>query len=245
MKPLIRVGIVFFLTLLTVSALQSNKNLHGNQADLQVLWPGGNWSFSAQPYTGLGYESRPALVVSVATERKSLSIAKVRVANHSSKTIAALKLGWYLSRTSDPNPVLQFGQTPSIPIHNGLPDGETSVLKLPVVVSFSKLHKPLSKEGRLEGQFRITVAVTEIEYEDGSVWAANNSDRPSIITAAYRPSAASTQCPGQMCEGVGGHITTCITEGVPSNLFCTLCPTFCCTSVCGYMPACDCGGGNS
>lgn len=240
MKPLIRVGIVFLLTLLTVPAVTSNKSLDGNEAG----WPVGNWSFSAQPYTGLGYESRPAMVVSVATEKKSLTIAAVRVANHSSKTIATVKLGWYLSKRSDPNPVLQFGQTPSIPIHNGLPVGETYVLKQPVV-SFGKLHKPLSKEGRLEGHFRLAVAVTEIQYEDGSLWAADNSDRPSIIKATYRPSTASMQCPGQMCAGVGGHITTCETEGVPSNLFCTLCPTFCCTSVCGYMPACDCGGGDS
>ena len=244
MKPLIRVGIVLLLTLLTVSAFVSHKGLDGSKAGLQTPWPAGNWSFSAQPYVGLGYESRPALVVSVATEKESLSIAKVRVANRSSKIITALRLGWYLSKTYDPNPVLQSGQTVSIPIHKGIPVGETYVLKRPVV-SFSELHKPLSKGGRLEGHFRLVVAVTEIQYEDGSMWAANDSDRPSMIKAAYRPGSEGMQCPGEMCANLGGGLYTCTNEGVPSNLFCTLCPTFCCTSVCGYMPACDCGGGDT
>ncbi len=84
--------------------------------------------------------------------------------------MAAVKLGWYLSLKQDRNQILKQGATPLVSISGGLKAKDKTVIEFPVV-SFAAVSKPLLKNGTLAGDFEIYVAVTEVVYENGSVWS--------------------------------------------------------------------------
>ena len=146
------------------------------QVDTASQLPSGNWTFSAQPYVGPGYDSRPVVVISVSTDlKKGLTVADVGLKNTSSKPVAGVKLSWFLSTEQDPDSVLLSGETPLVAISGGIPAGKRRLLTFPVT-SFAKIHRPLLHGMTLSGDFRMEVAVSEILYEDGSTAAIKNSD---------------------------------------------------------------------
>lgn len=91
--------------------------------------------------------------------------------NNSGKTVSAVKLEWYLTTEQDRSAVLQQGQTPFIAPSGTLPPGKYRELKFPIV-SFANIYRPLLKNNVLAGDYRIEIAVAEIQYEDGSTWTA-------------------------------------------------------------------------
>jgi hypothetical protein len=147
------------------------------EAQTQSQLPPGKWTYSASPYTGPGYDASPVVVTSVGTDgAPSLSTRIVRVENRSSRPVAAIKLKWTLTTIQKPDFILQKGETERLTSPDGFPAGKTRVLKH-VVASFSELSKPLLKQGKLEGNYLLTVAVAEIFFADGSTWREGRTDK--------------------------------------------------------------------
>lgn len=159
------------------------------QVDGKTDLPPGDWSFSAHPYFGLGYDSRPVVVTSVTSDAsKGLSITKVKIRNMSVLSVSAVKLGWILFDNKDREGanVLQQEQTPLITPSGGLAPNQSLDLDYPVV-SFAKICKSMLNRGRLYGAFRIEVLVTEITYADGSNWIGQYAlEKKPLQTVAFR-----------------------------------------------------------
>lgn len=173
------------------------------QVDGKTDLPPGDWSFSAHPYFGLGYDSRPVVVTSVTSDAsKGLSITKVKIRNMSVLSVSAVKLGWILFDNKDREGanVLQQEQTPLITPSGGLAPNQSLDLDYPVV-SFAKICKSMLNRGRLYGAFRIEVLVTEITYADGSNWIGQYAlEKKPLQTVAFRRNTLLQACPMQMCE---------------------------------------------
>lgn len=157
---------LIILTLLASTSWQSKAN-----AGTEL--PKGDWTLSILPYLRQGYAERPLVVYSV--ESKLGTVTNVGVENRSSKTATALKFSWHLSRKQSPDTILQSGQTPLLGL-SGIPAGEVKTYNFPVI-SIGKVSKSLLKNGTLNGNFLIDVAVSEVRYEDGSAWIADNVSR--------------------------------------------------------------------
>jgi hypothetical protein len=233
---------VLVFTLLALGALllpaTANKGSGPSWANTKSQLPKGNWTFSAHPYLGPGYDSRPAVVYSV-TADTTATITRVVVWNRSSKPITAVKLSWYLSTEQAPESILQQGQTPLIELPSALLENHARKLDFPVV-SLTKICKPLLKGGVLNGDFRIEVAVSEVRYEDGSTWVAQASKRaePSFVKVANRrvsqTSESEAPCPYQKCqlyEKNGEFYYKCDASSYPE--YCTNNVIECTDRICG------------
>lgn len=170
------------LTILTlVAALLgiSGSGKGQSKGNVSDELPGGNWTLSTHPYMGPGYNSRPVMVTAVVSNLKGTA-TRVMLENNSSKTVSAVKLEWHLMEEQDRSTVLQQGQTPFVTPSGTLPPGKSRELKFPIV-SFAKIHQPLMKNNVLAGDYRIEIAVAEIQYEDGSTWTASKGKSNSVI----------------------------------------------------------------
>lgn len=158
--------------------------------------PPGKWTFAAGPYFGSDYESIPVDVSSVTSDfRKGLTVTSVVLQNRDARNVVAVKLHWYLKDKDQKGRVLLEGDSPLIGV--AVPAGESQILNYPVV-SFAKVHKPLLKGTELSGNFRIEVAVSEVQYEDSSVWLKGKSNWSSYQKAAHRISPL-VKCQSQGC----------------------------------------------
>lgn len=245
----------------TLTAKQASTN---TQVQDSTNLSSGKWTFTAGPYFGTGYNSRPAMVSSVMTHIQRGTITKVQVVNNSSLPISAVKFTWMVTDDPAHQRVLLSGTTQLIPITKQIRPGGYSSINFPVVSFLDLAPKLLRKEtGKLEGNFRISVAVTEISFSDGSSWesmiseVANSNEKevtvqqvafqklPKIakfsVTPFVVPAGSPQACAKQQCSLIEGPPSTytCIASGL--NEFCTNCSTFCCNSICGGPPpGCSC-----
>lgn len=246
-------GITLLLAATLLMSVRSD-NFAWSKASTQKEFPPGRWGFSAHPYMGEGYESRPVVVTSVKTELKDLSVTAVRIRNISSKSVAAVKFGWYLFNESNSRFVLQEGESPVISMEGGLAVGEGRILQLSIV-SFGQVSKPLIQGGRLEGDYRLEIAVTEILFEDLSTWTVGQkvavqkqASNTLIVKVSFRvgtvpltvtPLKAAPNCPKQSCKYVEGPPDGYRCEGSGHDEYCTNCVTSCCSTLCSDpSPAC-------
>ena len=180
MKKMARMPMLGGMFLLGLSLLFLNPRQTDGQVDDSQL-PTGNWSFSAHPYFGPGYDTRPVVVITVtATSTSGLVVNEVGLKNLSSKVVAAVKLRWYLSEERTPDTILLQGQTPLIALSESLPVGKRYLLKFPVL-SFAKIHKPLLTSGSLNGDFNVQIEVSEVLYEDGTTSLLQRYDRLVLL----------------------------------------------------------------
>lgn len=169
-KTLFPVLVTFVLVTVAV-AFGAN---HTFQDQTKSVFPPGNWNFSAHPFMGEGYKTRPVMVTSVRSEAATLTVDAVGVRNNSSKPVIAIKFGWLLTYDNERDKILRRGETPLIPMSHVLKAGEGRFLKS-AIVSFADLQKSLVKKGRLEGNYRLEVVVTELLFEDRSTWRGDKS----------------------------------------------------------------------
>jgi hypothetical protein len=98
---------------------------------------------------------------------RDVMITNVEVLNHSTLTVATVKLSWILSTEQRKDNILLKGQTPPIQFSQPLPPGESRAIAFPVV-SFDDCKKVLRDDA--PDDYLIQVLVSEITYEDGSTW---------------------------------------------------------------------------
>ncbi|GEM_PF-1760674 len=248
MKKTLCIVVLLFMTTISMGALVNDR------LENTLPLPDGKWGFSAHPYLGEGYESRPVVVTSVKTEKNNLSVTAVKVRNISSKSVTAVRLAWILFTEGKRDLLLLEGETPIIAINKGLATDKAEVLQFPVV-SFAEISKSLPKEKQLEGDYRLEVFVKEILFEDRSSWQVgqkvavrNQLSNVSVVKASFpkkmeplvvTPLSTALQCPMQACKYVTGipSYYTCDTSA--NNEYCTNCVSTCCNTICSDpSPAC-------
>lgn len=215
----------------------------------------GDWSFSAHPFLGEGYESRPVIVSATRTVAKSLTITEVRIRNISSKSVSAVKLGWFIVSRNNPSVILTDGVSPLIPIESSLAVGDTTLLKLPLM-SFSEIGPQLAKKAPLLGPYDAFVFVKEILFDDRSTWTVGEkvilrspvsnisyikaafAQRPAVLTVV--PLAKPLICPKQQCDFVSDPNPGYTCKGSTNEEYCTNCITSCCSTICSD-PTPSCG----
>lgn len=165
--------------------------------------PKGKWTFKAAPYSGEDWKSIPVDVHSVTSNMKLGGLVeKVELRNRSDKAVTSVKLKWLL--TADKRSSLADGETRWLT--TSIPPGKT--IELPhQVVEFSKIVRPFSKDGRLTGNFRIEVVVSEIEFEDGVTWKIGDPGIEPVSTLDDGGACANQGC---LWSELGSYI--CNTE---------------------------------
>lgn len=133
--------------------------------------PPGNWSLAYGPTQTRG---KIVDLFSVSSDAaKGLAVTEVSLENRSDQDIAAVKIGWTLYERSNRSKTLLSGETPQF-LAVALAPGEKRVVNYPVV-SFARIHGPLVRAGKLEGDFRIELWVTEVQFDSDNPDAQNSS----------------------------------------------------------------------
>jgi hypothetical protein len=169
MKRLVSLVVIILPIILVVGWL-TNEATSVAQKNAIQSFPAGDWKFSAHPYMGEGFKTRPVVVTSVGSEATTLSVTKVRVKNISSKRVLAVKLGWSLYDERNKDKILGQGESPLITMDRDFPSDSDQILKT-VVVSFMDIDRPLIRNGRLDGDYRLDVGVTQVLFDDRTTWS--------------------------------------------------------------------------
>lgn len=147
-----------------------------NDEDLKMKGekPRGKWAFGTVFDVSQALsESIPVAVVgiqSLSGGGKHLGVTKIKrikVTNRSPKVVNSVQLRWTLAPLNDPEKVLSEGTTPFANIWveaNSLKEVEIPTL-YPAL-----LLKSLAKDGKLDGEFQLTIGVQEARFADGSFW---------------------------------------------------------------------------
>jgi len=197
MKLLLMLTTILMVTSATALTQQSSHS----QNDL----PEGNWILSCGPS-----RTRGAVVGSNASN--GIKVTDVWLENRSSQDVAAVKIGWKLYERSNPSRILLSGETPQF-LGVILAAGEKRVATFPIV-SFAKIHGPLLRNGRLEGNYKIELWVTEVLFDGGNAgrpqspsfashktsWKGDKTDK--VTKVASKPAPATDDdlgCPNQEC----------------------------------------------
>ncbi len=172
--------------------------------------PKGDWVLACGPS-----RSRGALVdlyMVGSDSSKGVKVTDVWLENRSVQDVEAVKIGWKLYERSKPQVILLSGETPQF-LGVALAAGEKRVVTFPVV-SFAKIHRPLLRGGKVNGNYRIELWVSDVQFDNGNLatkspayfnvqkaaWTANSSLK--FIAVASEPAAKDDDefgCPNQEC----------------------------------------------
>lgn len=138
----------------------------------------------------------------LANEENNKGLVEVIIKNRTSKNISSLKIRYFLTTSEDRKVILYQGSTleiiskrtkekPTLPANQrrifDVKDGK-----------FSKLLKPLVKNGELNGNFVITLQISGVVFEDGSVWKEEEAVRYKHKPVMRAPPPQSN-CPFELC----------------------------------------------
>jgi hypothetical protein len=220
------------LALVLFSSLVASNGLSQSAKDQM---PKGHWTLGTHAYMGPDQDSLPVFVYSVTSQLDGATITEVGFENRSSKVVAAVKLGWYLTTELDRDTILQQGQTPLLGFRGGFAADTKRALRFPVV-SFAKVYKPLLRGGVLKGNYRIEVVADEVRYDDGSSWTRTEKRQTSLATLKFVKTAnryahapAQAGCAKQQCQNMGGYYRC---TGSPAAEYCTNKNTSCTNTIC-------------
>jgi len=147
---------------ITAFSQQDNKRT-------EAKFPQGDWSLTHPVISQLGIADGPARIISITGDAaKGLTLTKVGLQNNSAKMISAVKFRWFLFKQDAAKKILKNGETPLIGLED-LPAGSEQVVEYPIV-TFASIYHPFVKDNKLTGKFVIEIAVSEIQYADGSSW---------------------------------------------------------------------------
>ena len=202
MKLQLMLTIILMITSSPALAQQSSRS----QNDL----PEGNWILSCGPSRTRGSVVDLYMVGSDASN--GIKVTDVWLENRSSQDVAAVKIGWKLYERSNPSRILMSGETPQF-LGVILAAGEKRVATFPVV-SFAKIYGPLLRNGRIEGNYKIELWVTEVLFDGSNAGLAQSTSFPvhktswkdaktdKVTKVASRPAPETDDdfgCPNQEC----------------------------------------------
>jgi hypothetical protein len=120
-----------------------------------------------------GSDSLPIEVVNVSGGKlgptEKFKILVTRLSNRLPKAVTAVKFNWYLFTIKDLDKVVETEQTSLVDV--SLAPHEKRDLNI-FIVNVEDI--PILGDMNLDEQFQLEVAVTEIHYEDGTVWEAKD-----------------------------------------------------------------------
>lgn len=163
-----RIKLVSFLVLLLfgMTLLISPDSYAQNKVKVRVELPEGKWTFSARP---IEQSQSNVEVYSVTSEAdKGLAITKIGVWNRSDKPVGSLKIGWRLLTLGEQPGVLANDETPFLVV--AIAPGEWRVIEYPLG-TFVNMSRSMLREGKLSGDFRLEVSVTQVVFSDTDSYA--------------------------------------------------------------------------
>lgn len=192
--------------------------------------PSGDWVAQADFDIFQSNDSMPVVLAGIRTYtgkgawRKQLMIESVTLKNQSQKSIDAVKLGWIILSEQDRNSgrnrevALLEGYTKPLKLESST--GQFKKLKS-VLIDFVKQAKPLVRNGTLNGKFYIRIRVSEVYFNDGSIWKEPHyvAVRRAHSRARSRSVAAQIHCPNQRCGPLDDNLQRqCEPDFVPGFL---------------------------
>lgn len=200
--------LITILTALAMVPFASSRTSIQSQSQSKTTdtLPPGKWMLAGGTTRKRG--SKVDLYKVLTEADKGLTTTEVWLENRTNRGVVAVKIGWRLYERSNPEAGLLNGETPKF-IGVPLSPGERRVVTYPVV-SFVKIYQPLLRNGRLEGNYRIELFVTEVLYDDGtldgaSTWnlrlTVNAKDSETLIAKVSSKAAEPPEegCPNQEC----------------------------------------------
>lgn len=173
------------LVLLSVSMVLMSLSIVGNyryvngKDKTEVKLLKGEWSFATHPYVGPGFKLRP-VIVNATTFNPIEGIKKVVLTNNTEKPITSVKLSWRLFTKQKPNEILQKGESAFIKFDEKLKPKEQRTFDCSIN-SYKEFLESLQKDGKLKGDFRLDVAVSEILYKDNSSWRGEEITKTEYV----------------------------------------------------------------
>jgi hypothetical protein len=193
-------SLIFVMRLIALSiilAILASVGVSQQQSNATGL-PPGNWALTCAPSRTRG---EVVDLYSVSTDAtKGLTVTEVSLENRSNQDVAAVKIGWKLYERSQRQSILLSGETPDF-LGVALGPGEKRVITFPVL-SFAKIYRPLLHGGKLEGNYKIELWVSEVKYDTPnppeSAAAANFFGSLRNTNSKVRVLNVSGRCPGEI-----------------------------------------------
>ncbi|MGA9995731.1 MAG: hypothetical protein WBP93_09965 [Pyrinomonadaceae bacterium] len=144
-----------------------------------------HWGFSFVQYHRPGSKLIPVEISRLVGEPlpdKQLSIKVTKLKNHSPKGVTGIKFSWFLFDGKDLNTVILTRQSALIDL-SYLSTGEEREVDIPITTPKEIIS--LRNGEDFKGRFMLEVAVTEVRYDDGSIWEGKDIPaklEPSQIT---------------------------------------------------------------
>lgn len=149
-----------------------------NKQEDDYAWPGGRWTVAVVPNARQSRDSTvPVLITSTSMSMekgKDNAFEEVILWNRGSKRITEIKLRYSINEVKEPNSFLYKSPLFALSLksrkgENPLKPDERRVVKVPDG-KIAKLIKPLIKDGVIYGDFFITVSVSEVLFDDETIW---------------------------------------------------------------------------
>lgn len=182
-RIIVLLSAAFLFALGVYTSGSTNSSNQGSASVRTATWPSGDWSLVCGP------TSKPGAVVDVyqvTTEAgQGLKVTKIAVRNRSPKRVAAISVSWQLFADEQREVILAKGETQLLAFT--LPPKARRIVEFPVV-TFRDIWGTLLRDGRLDGRFRIEVAIAEVVFEDKARWQSLPSeDRSTLLKASWQP----------------------------------------------------------
>ncbi len=199
--------------------VSGNNNSKTSQTDIP-----GKWSIGYSPDMSEGFNSRPLMVWSTQCDKKTLSVRGIFVQSLTNKKVSALKVGWRFVKKiegKDEFKTLKSGETKIIRLEKDLNYKDTKYLE-GGFISLYDVYEPFLKKGKLEGDYKFQVLVSEVFFSDNSSWKLGDKKNVEILSENAEPSFVNASlgttyvipaeinpkqvCPNQACQYVPGHL---------------------------------------
>lgn len=198
---LITITVLLIVGLSIIRATSLGRSQGKQEED--YAWPGGRWTVAVVPNSRQYRDSSvPVLITRTTTSAqkgKDNAFEQVILWNRASKRIVEVKLRYSINEVKAPDTFLY--QSPQLPLslknrkgENALKPDERRVVKVPDS-KIAKLLKPLVKDGSVYGDFIITVSVSEVLFDDGTMWREEET-----VSLNHKANRFSTPCPNMVCK---------------------------------------------
>ena len=188
--------------------VSANRIIAQTRMATQSEAPAPHWRLAFLRYheRRIGYDSLPIQVVNVSGGKlgpaEKFKILVSGLKNRLPQAVKAVKFNWYLFNIKDMNEGVETGQTPLVEVN--LAPYEKREFKI-FIVYLEDI--PLLRNKTLDEEFRLEVAVTEIQYEDVTLWQATDLPAKLDCMTSLSFSLAAQGTPPITCRGKSLPIT--------------------------------------
>lgn len=172
-RKLISILVIMFI-------LQLSNVTYGSQQEgkQEKQLPVGKWTLAFNLDSLPNNEKSPVQITSSCQSvRNGVSISKITLSNISVKPITKVKILWVITESQNKNKILLYQELPFINVPSELKISSNGTLGSCITLeesffSFSNVYNGLISDNSnvLNGDFEVSLAVSEVVFEDLSVW---------------------------------------------------------------------------